>query len=130
MLLVDSTVYIDWFRRRVDPRPMLEPWIKARALAICGIIRAEVIRGVLHPGQKAKICALFDLLEEVPTDADLWHEAAELAWRLDRQGNVLPLTDIVIAACTLRVGAALITTDEHFAEIPGLRTRRELPRLA
>ncbi len=130
MLLVDSTIYIDWFRRRVDPRAMLEPWIKARTLAICGIIRAEVLRGVIHPGQKAKIGALFDLLEEVPTDSELWREATELAWQLDRQGTVLPLTDIAIAACSLRIGATLITTDEHFSKISGLSTRREVPRLA
>ena len=130
MLIVDSTIYIDWFRRRVDPRPILEPWIKARALAICGIIRAEVIRGVIHPGQKTKISALFDLLEDVTTDSTLWHEVAELAWQLDRQGIRLPLTDIAIAACSLRVGARLITADEHFSKIPGLSTGRELPCLA
>jgi len=48
---------------------------------------------------------------------------------MDRQGNVLPLTDIAIGACALRIGAKIITTDEHFAEINGLRTLRELPRL-
>jgi len=57
---------------------MLEPWIKARSLAICGIIRAEVVRGVLHPGQKAKTCALVGLLVEVPTDAGLRREVAGL----------------------------------------------------
>jgi predicted nucleic acid-binding protein len=129
MLLVDSTVYIDWFRRRVDPRSMLEPWIKGRAIAICGLIRAEVIRGVIHTGQKAKINELFDLMEEVPTDSGLWREVAEMAWRLDRQGTVLPLTDVAIAACALRIGASLITTDEHFSKIPGLDTLREMPHL-
>lgn len=129
MLLIDSTVYIDWFRRRVDPRPMLAPWIKGRAVAICGIIRAEVIRGVIHPGQRAKIEVLFDILEEVPTDSTLWREVAETAWRLDRQGITLPLTDIAIAACSLRIGASLITTDEHFSRISGLNILREMPRL-
>ena len=130
MLLVDSTIYIDWFRHRVDPRPMLEPWIKARAIAICGIIRAEVIRGVIHPGQKAKISALFELLEDIPTDSALWREVAELAWRLDRHGAVLPLTDIAIAACAIRIGAKLITADEHFSKISGLSLSRQVPRLA
>jgi predicted nucleic acid-binding protein len=129
MILVDSTIYIDWFRRRIDPRPLLVPWIKARAVSICGIIRVEVIRGVVRPDQKAKICALFDLFEEVPTDSDLWREVTELAWRLDRQGTVLPLTDIAIAVCSLRTGATLITTDEHFGKISGLSTRREVPLL-
>jgi predicted nucleic acid-binding protein len=130
MLLIDSTIYIDWFRRRIDPRSILEPWIKARAVAICGIIRAEVLRGVIHPGQRNRIGALFDLLEEVPTDSGLWREVSDLAWQLDRRGVVLPLTDVAIAACSLRAGASLITTDEHFSSISGLNTLRAIPRLA
>ncbi len=129
MLLVDSTIYIDWFRRRVDPRSLLEPLIKARTLAVCGIIRAEVIRGIIHPGQKAKIHAFLDLLEDITIDSAMWREIAELAWRLDRKGYMLPLTDIAISACALRLGATLITLDEHFSIVPDLHTARTLPRL-
>jgi predicted nucleic acid-binding protein len=88
-----------------------------------------VIRGVIHSGQKAKIEALFDILEEVPTDSTLWRQVAETARRLDRQGITLPLTDTAIAVCSLRIGASLITTDEHFSKISGLNTLREMPRV-
>ena len=128
MLLIDSTVYVDWFRRRVEPQEIIEPWIKARAIAICGIIRAEVIRGVINPRQKVKIAELFDVLEEVPTDSVLWHDAAEMAWRLDRKGAVLPLTDIVIAACAQRVNATLITLDDHFTKVPELKILEDVPQ--
>lgn len=130
MLLIDSTVYVDWFRRRVEPRDKIEPWVRARAIATCGVIRAEVVRGIVHPGQKAIIEELFDVLEEIPTDHALWADAAELAWSLDRKGTVLPLTDIVIAACALRSKAILITADSHFAQIPGLVIRPEVPKFA
>jgi len=76
-----------------------------------------------------RIEALFDILEEVPTDSTLWREVAETAWRLDRQGIVLPLTDVGIAACSLRIGASLVTTDERFSKISDLKTLREMPRL-
>jgi predicted nucleic acid-binding protein len=49
-----------------------------------------------------------------------------LAWELDREGEVLPLTDVAIAACAKRVGATVITTDLHFAKVPGLKVRAEL----
>ncbi len=130
MFLVDSTVYIDWFRRRVEPRDKIEPWVRARAIATCGVIRAEVVRGIVHPGQKARIEELFDVLEEIPTDHALWADAAELAWSLDRRGTVLPLTDIVIATCALRINAILVTVDSHFTKIPGLRIRPEVPKFA
>jgi predicted nucleic acid-binding protein len=129
MLLIDSTIYVDWFRRRVEPRDIIEPWIRAREIAICGVIRAEVIRGVIDPHQKARIAELFDVLEEIPTDRALWHGAAELAWKLDREGIVLPLTDIVIAVCAQRIGATVVTLDEHFSRVPRLHVLEEVPRI-
>jgi predicted nucleic acid-binding protein len=129
MLLIDSTIYIDWFRHRIDPLPLLQPFVKARTLAICGVIRAEVVRGVICPEQKMKIHALFNLLEDIAIDSEMWHEIAELAWSLDRRGIVLPLTDIVIAGCALRMGATLVTTDEHFSKISRLKILRTLPDL-
>ena len=128
MLLIDSTIYIDWFRRRIEPREIIEPWIRARTLAICGVIRMEVIRGVIHALQKARVAELFDALEEIPTDLALLDAAAELAWTLDRKGVVLPLSDIVIAACARRGGATLVTSDFHFSKIPGLNTLQDVPR--
>jgi predicted nucleic acid-binding protein len=49
-----------------------------------------------------------------------------LAWELDRQGDVLPLTDLVIASCALRIDAAVLTLDHHFALVPGLRVLNRL----
>jgi predicted nucleic acid-binding protein len=36
---------------------------------------------------------------------------------------VLPLTAIAIAACAKQAGATVITTDLHFAKVPGLKVR-------
>jgi hypothetical protein len=129
VILIDSTLYIDWLRRRVDLRQILEPWILAQAVAGCGIVRAEVVRGILDPRQKQRLQEIFDVVLEVPTDPQLWHTASELAWGLDRKGIVLPLTDIVIAACALRVHATIVTTDPHFSRIPDLAVRSDVPLL-
>ncbi len=69
---------------------------------------------------------LFTLMQEVPLDGDLWTDTTEMAWSLGRQRVVLPLTDVAIAACSRRAGATLITTDRHFAMIPGLRIRASI----
>ncbi|PYV18193.1 MAG: hypothetical protein DMG07_04435 [Acidobacteria bacterium] len=123
MILVDSTIYIDWLRGRVEPLGVLEPWVQTHSAFTCGVIRAEVVRGVLDAHQKIRTHELFDLLQDIPTDARLWVEASELAWTLDRQGVVIPLTDVVIAACARRAAATVITTDKHFSRIPGLSVR-------
>jgi predicted nucleic acid-binding protein len=45
---------------------------------------------------------------------------------LDRQGRVLPVSDLIIASCAKRARATVITEDPHFQQIPGLKTRTDL----
>jgi predicted nucleic acid-binding protein len=130
MILIDSTIYIDWLRRRADIAELLEPWVMAQSAACCGIIRAEVIRGVVHPAQKAKMHELFDLMPDLPTELRTWRHACELAWELDRHGTVLPLSDLVIAVCAQHARATVISTDPHFSKVPGLKVRTDFPRFA
>jgi len=70
---------------------------------------------------------MFDLMVEVPTDERLWRKVTDLACKLDRRGAVLPLTDVVIACCAFAVDTAVVTTDPHFSQIPGLTVKRSLP---
>jgi predicted nucleic acid-binding protein len=128
VILVDSTVWIEWLRTRVEPHRILAPWIQTRAAAICGVVRVEVLRGVICAEQKARLEDLFDLLDDIPTDARAWVEATNLAWQLDRRGLVIPLSDLVIATCARRVQATVVTTDRHFSHIPGLAVRTSLPQ--
>ena len=53
-----------------------------------------------------------------------WDEVWNLAWQLDRQGRVLPLTGLAIAVCALRSGASVLTSDAHFHQIPKLHVIR------
>jgi predicted nucleic acid-binding protein len=86
----------------------------------------EVLRGVLDPRQRSRVEAFFDLLPEVPMDRELWQKAADLAWKLDREGRVLPVTDLIIAVSALDSGAAVITRNKHFWEVPGLECRERV----
>jgi predicted nucleic acid-binding protein len=128
-ILVDSTHYISLLRKGLDPRHELAGWAASGRLHGCGIVRGEVLRGCRHPDVKADLCAFFDLLPEPVLDPDFWREVSELAWRLDRQGAVLPLTDLAIATITARLNAAVISTDPHFHAVPGLQVLAEVPPL-
>lgn len=128
-LLVDSAVYIDLLRARVDVRQRLLPVLQAGALYNCGVVRAEVLRGVINPRIKAGMEAFFDITPEVPTDAKMWRQVSEMAWELERKGKQPPLTDLVIAACALRIRATLISPDAHFRDVPDLLLRTDLPEL-
>lgn len=120
-VLVDSNVYISLLRRGTDPVTALGRWIGKGDLYICGLVRVEVERGILSPKVRRKMAGFFDVMAEIPASSKIWESTADLAWRLDRAGKVLPVADLFIAACALSVGAALLTDDRHFAAVPRLR---------
>jgi hypothetical protein len=126
MILIDSTKYITWMRQGRNPVALLVPSLTTGELLTCGIVRIEVLRGVIKPKAKAELTRFFDIIPEIPLTSVLLGEVAELAWTLDRQGQVLPLSDLIIATCAKRAGATVITEDLHFRQIPGLKLRADL----
>lgn len=122
-ILVDSNVYIDLLRRNLDPVPQLTERYSQIDLAICGIVRVEVLRGVKIPNARKRLTAFFDVLQTVPTDSRLWRDVVELAWTMDRRGLIVPAPDIAIACCARRIGADVLTMDKHFCRIPDLPVR-------
>jgi predicted nucleic acid-binding protein len=125
-VMVDSSWYISMSRKGRDPLRELHLFAESREIAVCGLICAEVGRGVrvrrfLERFQQAWAAMLY-----VPSSRERWTETLDLAWSLDRQGLVLPLADLHIAACALHIQAAVLTTDGHFQNIPGLVTTGQL----
>jgi predicted nucleic acid-binding protein len=127
MILVDSTVYIDLLRQRQDPRAALAQLLRNGGLGCCEIVRLEVLRGIIAPAFRAEMEAFFDLVPALPLSPAVWRRALDLGWSLDRKGEVLPLTDLLIAACALQHGAALVSNDRHFTRIPNLKLWKNLP---
>jgi predicted nucleic acid-binding protein len=121
VVLVDSSIYIQLIRNGKDPVRALADAFEITQIVGCDIVRCEVLRGMVRPRAKEDLATFFDLLIHVPTDADVWAATEELAWQLDRRGRMLPLTDLIIASCALRVGAAVLTLDRHFEAVPNLQ---------
>lgn len=126
-ILVDSSYYIGLLREGRDPLRTLELAAATRDLAVCGLIRCEVGRGLRQTKVLHRFQAFWDLMVDVPSDPALWNSALELAWRLDRRGIVLPLSDVIIASAAIRIGAVILNRDSHFARIPGLHVCEEAP---
>lgn len=126
-LLVDSAAFIDLLRAGIDFRQRLLPYLRAGSLYSCGIVRAEVLRGIKSPSARDAIEAFFDIIPEVPADARLWRFVSHLGWELGRQGKWPPITDLVIGASALRTNARLVSPDAHFRDIPNLTVISEIP---
>lgn len=128
-IVIDSSIYIDWLKRRENFIPLLMPFLSRNELLICGIIRFEVLRGIIHEGERARMDEMFSLALDIELSPAFWDRAWKLAWKLDRIGHVLPISDICIAQLALNRDATLVTTDTHFSRIPGLKCSTKLPRL-
>lgn len=126
-VIVDSCIWIDELRRGRDVRQMLLPLLRVGRLYNCGVVRAEVVRGIKSTRARDGLEAFFDIIPEIPSDAKLWRDVSRIAWDLARAGNHPPMTDLVIAVSSLRIGAILVTVDGHFNGIPGLRLSEDLP---
>jgi predicted nucleic acid-binding protein len=118
-ILVDSSWYIREARCRRDPLVQLSLLAEYRDIAVCGLVMVEVGRGLREKRFLARYKNAWRQMRYVPSDPDLWKETLAVAWQLDRAGTVLPLQDIHIAVCAAHIGAIVLTTDEHFKEIPG-----------
>jgi len=120
-VMVDANVYIDLLRAKQDAVDVLYRWAGERNLAVCGMIRLEVLRGVKSLKLLTRLSAFMDVMCNVPSNSSLWSEAADLGWKMDRQGITIPGPDLVIAASARRLGAAVLTSDAHFNRVEGLR---------
>lgn len=126
-VVIDSSVYIDWLKRKQPFVSRLRPFLERDALLTSGVIRCEVLRGIIQEAERSRMEELFALSVEVAADHAFWDGVWQLGWKMDRKGIVLPLTDLSIAFMAIRHDATLITLDKHFARIPGLNVAPRLP---
>ncbi len=119
-ILPDSSWYISEARAGRDPLLELAIHAEVRDVAVCGVVIAEVGRGLRHRQTLQRYRQVWANMVHVEATRDLWQQVTELAWHLDRRGTVLPLADIIIATSALQIDAVLLTRDRHFAVVPGL----------
>ena len=118
--MVDSCWYIQQARAGHDPLQALAFIAETREIATCGMIKAEVGRGIREPKHLGRYREAWNVMLYVPSDFKRWEQTLELAWHLDRRGITLPLQNLHIAACALSISAVVLTLDAHFHRIPGL----------
>ena len=65
MIFVDSCVYIRWLRDRVDLFAELGDHLERSELITCGVVRAEVLRGVVSVEARERMEQLFAAMIEI-----------------------------------------------------------------
>ena len=123
MILVDSSVWIDYFRS-VDTRQvaLLDTLFGHTPLAVGDLIAAEVLQGVRDEKAFKWVKRTLDAFEHVDLCGyDLAVRAAENYRALQAKGVTIRSTiDCVIAQLCLRDGQALLAKDRDFDRIAEL----------
>jgi hypothetical protein len=125
MVVVDTTVWVDFFRGRNEPaRAALRELIRGRQAVLTGIVLAEILQGIRNQQEADSVRNEFASLHYYEATRNTWSTSGSLSADLRRKGLTIPLTDIIIAALAMEHDTEVFTTDPHFEKIPGLKLHR------
>ncbi len=125
MILVDSSVWIDFFSSRPGPaggelRRMIQ---HGEPFAITGVVVAEVLQGLVRDATIIeRFLSQWDMLE--PSGFETYRSAATTFRKARAAGVSLTTIDSLIAAIALEHGASVFTLDKDFSRITGLELYR------
>jgi predicted nucleic acid-binding protein len=124
MVIIDTSAWVEFFRRDGDPLVKLavKGLLDAYQCALCGPVELEFLGGA-RAHEVARIRAGFDAIPYVRSDDKLWRLAAANYSGLRAAGHTVPWNDILIATLALRRNHSVYAHDKHFpimAEVLGV----------
>lgn len=120
-VLVDTSVWIDFFRKEGAISKALEGLILTGRAVVAGVVVFELSQGIRSAEEKTRILDLLSELNYVEMSIEVWQTAGELARSLKSKGLNLPVSDVLLAAVALKHDFSLFTLDRHFGGIPELK---------
>lgn len=117
MILIDSSVWIDYFRAQDTPQVALLDSLFGRSpLAVGDLIAAEVLRGVRDEREHKLVKKTFDAFDHIDLAGyDLAMKASENYRRLRALGVTVRKTiDTLIATRCIEDGLTLLHADKDF----------------
>lgn len=119
-VLVDSTVWIDFFKNRSTPKTvLLEQLILNREdICICGFILTEVLQGIRDEKQYVTTKLQFSQLLYLEEDRSTFELGATLYRELRKRGITLRNSiDCLIAGLVLQQGVYFLESDRDYSFI-------------
>jgi len=120
MVLVDTTVWIDFFADRNDPHvATLQDLIENEEdLSLCGVILAEVLQGIRSDADFVKTKRYLGDLIFLPMRQATFLRAAELYKSLRKKGiTIRKPVDCMIASVAIEYDIQLLHNDRDFDHI-------------
>ena len=120
MVLVDTTVWIDFFAAKSTPEVAeLERLLnEEEEICTCGIILIEVLQGIREDEDYQRTLSRFDTFLFLPMNRQTFVKAAKLYRSLRRRGvTIRKPIDCMIASVAIEHNIALIHNDRDFDPI-------------
>jgi tRNA(fMet)-specific endonuclease VapC len=130
-ILLDTNAYVRYLRG--DER-VLAYLAQADTVYMSVFVLGELLAGFRAGGKEKDNRRILErfLLKSTVTVLDGTIDTADLfglvTASLKKSGTPIPINDVWIAAQALETGSVLVTFDEHFSTVPGLRLWDELSR--
>ena len=118
MILVDTSVWIDYFRPfparpGFELRRLIE---EAEPFVLTGIVVFEILQGLKRDaGRVERFLSQWEFVE--PSGFVTYREAAAISRSARSQGITLSTIDALISAIAIENDASLFTTDKDFSEV-------------
>jgi predicted nucleic acid-binding protein len=120
MVLVDTTVWIDFFAAKSTPKVAeLERLLNEEEdICTCGIILTEILQGIRQDEDYRRTLSRFETFLFLPMDRPSFVRAAELYRSLRRRGvTIRKPVDCMIASVAMEHNIALLHNDRDFDPI-------------
>ena len=120
MVLVDTSVWIDFFRGKSTPEICtLERLLgEGEDICTCGVVLTEVLQGIREDADYRRVLAQFDEFLFLPMSRQTFLGAADLYRSLRRRGvTIRKPVDCMIAAASIEHDVSLLHHDRDFRPI-------------
>ena len=125
-IIVDTSIWIEYFNRKTNIVNFIEERIMEDCLFMTGPIVSELLQGVKTEQEYEKLKNSIDAIPYLETTLEDWKEAGNISNKLRKKGITIPLTDIIISAVAISNNAKVYSLDKHFKEIPRVKLYKEI----
>jgi hypothetical protein len=127
MILVDTSVWIDYFRGAPSPEAgrLAQSIRDEEDLCLCGLVLTEILQGIPSPEEYRRVRRCLSALLYLPTPRRAHILAADIYRAAARAGKVIRNSvDCIIAACAIVHDVPLLQKDKDFLVIAGVSRLR------
>ena len=114
--LIDTSIWILSFKSSSPEslRKKVSYLLLEGKVVTCELIMLELVRGINTKEELNEFLADFNSLEKLQFDEKVWEISFNLSFKMKKKGNIIPVSDILIASLAIRYDVVLFHSDKHF----------------